>query len=67
MKTRAYYAKTVENLIKSLKLEYTDLMKKYMKDNDEEKVMRINQAIIALGILEDQLFEFKPIEIEVEV
>ncbi len=67
MKTRAYYATTVENLITSLQREYTDLMRKYMKENDEERVMEINQAIIALNILEDRLLEFKPIEIEVEV
>lgn len=65
MIARAYYAETVETQINSLKTDYMNLMNKYMKEDNEEKVLRVGQAIIALGILEDRLFEHETVDVEV--
>ena len=65
MKIKAYYAEVVESDIASLKNDYTKLMRRYMKEDNEQKVAECSQAIIALGILEDRLFSYIPIEVEV--
>ena len=64
MKTRIYYAETIETMIESLKTDYCNLMHKAMDDNDTEKVIRFNQAVVALGILEDRVLDLPLKEIE---
>ena len=66
MKTRAYYAEIVEKLIASFQQDYTNFTGKCMKEVDKDKVMRMKQAIIALSIFADRLYESKTIEVEDE-
>lgn len=64
MKARIYYAETVEMLLTNLKDDYANLMKKRMDEHNIEKVNNCQSALIALGILEDRLFELEDEMIE---
>lgn len=64
METRMYYAEVIEELITNLKEDYIDLMKKRMDEGNTDKVNRAQAAIIALGILEDRIFQLEPEHIE---
>jgi hypothetical protein len=64
MKTRIYYAATIESMLDSLKNDYTLLMRKALDENNVEKVNRMSQAIIALDILEDRILALPVNEIE---
>lgn len=64
MKARIYYAETVEMLLDNLKRDYTDFMYKRMKEHDVKKVDDCQAALIALGILEDRLFDLEDKMIE---
>lgn len=64
MKKRVYDAEVVEEMLTNLKQDYTALMRKRMKEDDEEKVIRASAAITALGIFQDELYDLKYEEIE---
>ena len=64
METRVYYAEVVEELINELKTDYTSLMRKRMKENDDLGAEKASSAIVALGIIQDRILDLETKTIE---
>lgn len=66
-KMKVFGADVILSMIESLSSDYENLMQKHMRENNTEKVREMQQAIIALGILEDRVLDLPPMMVDVDI